>query len=235
MKKKKFLDGRTKTLYEVNDQDHLIMEFQDAYSPYETIRKEKTIIKGKGEINKKVSGLLFDYLSGYHVNTHYIQSVSNREMLVMKLKMIPVEVMVRNIAVGSLVKRFNLREGTELNCPVCEYYIKGKKSKRDMINPSHLISLGYAGAEDVRVIEHLTSKINAVLKSFFYRRGLLIADFKLEFGLYDNDVILGDELSLDTCRLIDEGTHEKLFKDWSRTENSDARTSYKQLHDRIFQ
>lgn len=235
MKKKKFLDGKTKKLYETKDQDHLIMEFKDAYFPYETVRKEKTIIKGKGEINNKVSGLLFEYLSGYHVNTHYIKSMGNREMLVMKLKMIPVEVMVRNIAVGSLVKRSKLREGTELNCPVCEYYTKGKKSKREMIDPSHLISLGYANDEDVRVIEHLTSKINAVLKSFFYRRGLLIADFKLEFGLYENDVILADELSLDTCRLINEGTNEKLFKDWSRTDNSDAQNSYKQLHDRIFQ
>lgn len=198
-KKKKLHDGKTKKLYSLEESDQLIQEFKDDAIGFEASSAE--LIKGKGIINKDISCFLFHYLEGFHIPTHYVKDLGGREMLVRRLEMIPLEIAIRNIVAGSLTQRFGLEAGKELSYPIIEFYLKDEQRNNPMINPSHAIALQLATPDEIRVIERLTSKINAVLKSFFQRRNYRLVDLALEFGRAKDKLILGDEISLNTFRL----------------------------------
>ncbi|MDZ7331951.1 MAG: phosphoribosylaminoimidazolesuccinocarboxamide synthase [candidate division KSB1 bacterium] len=198
-KKKKLHDGKTKKLYSLEESDQLIQEFKDDAMGFEASSAE--LIKGKGIINKDISCYLFHYLEGFHIPTHYVKDLGGREMLVRRLEMIPLEIAIRNIVAGSLTQRFGLEAGKELNYPIIEFYLKDEQRNNPMINPSHAIALQLATPDEIRVIERLTSKINAVLKSFFQRRNYRLVDLALEFGRAKDKLVLGDEISLNTFRL----------------------------------
>ncbi len=200
-KKKKLHDGKTKKLYSLEESDQLIQEFKDDAIGFEVESAE--LIKGRGIINKDISCYLFNYLEGFHIPTHFMKDLGGREMLVRRLEMIPVEVVIRNIVAGSLCQRFGLEAGKELNYPIIEFYLKDAHRNNPMINPSHAIALQLATPDEVRVMERLTSKINAVLKSFFQRRNLMLVDLALEFGRSKDKLVLGDEVSLNTFRLCE--------------------------------
>ena len=230
-KKKKIYEGKVKKLYSVEEPELLIMEFKDSVSALDG--EKQGLIKGKGLINKDISALLFEYLEGFHIQTHFIKSLGARDMLIKELAMIPIEVVMRNIAAGSLCTRYNLEEGKELKYPIIEFYLKDDERRDPMINQTHIISFDLASIEEVKMIERLTSKINAILKSFFMRRGLKLVDFKLEYGRYKNKVVLGDEISPDTCRLWDVKTGDKLDKDRFRFDLGNPEIAYEEVKKRV--
>jgi phosphoribosylaminoimidazole-succinocarboxamide synthase len=200
LKRKKVYEGKTKKVYETDDEMELVLEFKDDARDGKGYKKGVT--KGKGIVNNQISGFLFKLLESYHIPTHYLKELGDREMLVKKLEMVGVRVMVRNMAAGRLAKRFGVSEGMELECPLVEYYLKDGDWDDPMINESHLISFGHANSEEMREIHRLASKCNAILKAFFRRRQLNLVDIRLEFGRYHGRIVVGDEISLDSCSFI---------------------------------
>ena len=232
-KKKKLYEGRSKKLYILDDSDQLIQEFKDDASIFEG--KKAEVIKGKGVINKEISAFLFEYLEGFHIPTHFIKNLSGREMLIKHLEMIPIKIIMRNIATGSLCERYGLEVGKELNPPIMEFYLKHDECYDPMINQTHIVAFELASTDEIRIIERMTSKVNAVLKSFFLRRNLKLVHFKLEYGRYKNKILLGDEISLDTCRLWDVSTETNQIREKFRYDQKVDLTDYEEIKKRIFQ
>jgi len=200
LKKKKIFEGKSKRVYETENEHELILEFKD--DARDAKGYKKGTIRGKGIVNNQISIFLFKLLESYHIPTHLLKEISDKEVLVRKMDMIAVQVLVRNVAAGRLAKRFGVAEGTELECPLVEYYLKDGSRDDPMINESHLISFGHATSEEMREVHRLASKSNAVLKAFFRRRLLNLVDVKMEFGRYQGRIVVGDEISLDTCTFI---------------------------------
>ncbi len=232
-KKKKLYEGRSKKIYTLEDSDQLIMEFKDDALVFEKIKSEA--IKGKATINKDISLYIYSYLEGFHIPTHFIKDLGGKEMLIKKLEMIPVEVVMRNFAAGSFCERYNLESGTELSYSIVEFFLKREQPNNPMINQTHLVAFQLATPEEVRMIERMTSKINAVLKSFFSRRNLQLIDFKVEYGRYKNKILLGDEISLDTCRLWDISNESISDKDKFLFDKRTSEFAYEEFKKRVFQ
>lgn len=230
-KKKKIYEGRTKKLYETDDSEQLILEFTDGKTIYDG--EDRYDVKGKGVINNQISSHLFEYLEGFHIPTHFIKTISQREMLIRRFDRIPIVIMIHNLAAGSLCQRFGLERGNTLEYPITEYFLKDSERRNPMINASHAIAFGYVKSEEIRTIDRFSAKVNAVLKSFFSRRGLALIDFKLEFGHYKNKIILGDEMSPDTCRFWDLNTNEMFDKNHSSIQGS-VEKFYEEMQKRIF-
>jgi len=209
----------------------VIQEFKDDATAFNG--KKKGTIKDKGVVNNKISAFIFEFLESYHVPTHFEKVLSDREMLVKKLDIIPVEVVMRNIATGSLVKRYGLEEGKELDYPVLEFYLKDDELNDPMINEHHAVAFGLATPDEMETISRYATKINAILKSFFIRRKIRLIDFKLEFGRFKDRILLGDEISPDTCRFWDLETGEKLDKDRFRQDLGRVEEAYQEMLNRI--
>lgn len=224
-------EGKAKCLYATDKDDYLIQEFKDELPDGEGGRR--TPIPGKGERNNGISCFLFQYLESYHVPTHFMERYSPMEMVVRKLTMIPIEVMMHNIAMAELAKTFALTEGSPLNYPILEYYLKNDPLGDPMINEHHALALGYAQPGEIRMIGRLASKINAILKSFFERRGLRLAVLKIEFGKQNDQIYLGDEISLDSCRFWDKKTNRRLDLDRLRHDPMALERVYGELYNRL--
>ena len=232
MEKKELLhEGKAKRIYATDDPNFVVQEFKDVISAFDGDKKSD--MAGKGEFNNQISSFLFDYLRNYHIPNHFVQKISANEMLVKKLKMIPIEVVMRNIAAGSLVKRYGIKEATLLDYPIFELYLKDDSRHDPMISDSHAYAFGLCTPEQMRTINRITSKVNAVLKSLFDRRGLVLVDFKLEFGRKGKEIFLADEISPDTCRIWDKKTRKKLDKDRFRFDMDEVESSYRELMVRI--
>jgi phosphoribosylaminoimidazole-succinocarboxamide synthase len=200
-KKKKLFEGKTKKLYEVENEKELVIEFKDDVVQENGVKKG--VIKGKGIIINKISSFLFRLIESYNIPTHFLKQISDREMLVKKMQMIPIGVIIRNVAAGSLVERYGVEEGKELECPIFEYYLKDDERHNPLITEGHILSFGHATANELREIHRWASKANVVLKDFFRRRGYKLVDFQLEFGRYGDRIYIGDEISPDTCSFWD--------------------------------
>ena len=233
MEKKELIrEGKAKKLYTTEDEILLIQEFKDDATAFNGAKKGS--VNGKGEINCTISSIFFEYLQSYHVPTHYIKNLSPNEMLIKKVEIVPVEAVMRNIATGSLVKRLGLQEGKALEYPIFELYLKNDELGDPLINEYHAYALQVARPEEIRQIYRSTAKINAILKSFMERRGIMLVDFKLEFGRDENDeLILADEISPDTCRFWDRKTHKKLDKDRFRFDMGGVEDAYREILERI--
>ncbi len=230
-KKELLCEGKAKKVFLTSDEDKLIQEFKDTATAFNGAKKGS--ISKKGEINNTISAFLFEYLENYHIPTHYIEKVSSNEMLIKKLDIIPVEIVLRNLAAGSLCTRYKLAEGTEMEYPILEYYLKDDELHNPMINEYHAYAFGHATPDETRAINRIASKVNAILKSFFDRRNLVLVDFKLEFGKRGTEIYLADEISPDTCRIWDKKTHKKLDKDRFRFDMGGVDKAYAELRDRI--
>jgi len=230
-KKKKLYEGKTKKIYAIDEQEQLIQEFKDDVSSADG--QITGTIKGKGAVNKQISSILFEYLEGFHIQTHFIKKLGPREMLIKRLEMIPVVIMTRNVADGPFCEQYGLEQGEELKCPIFEFCLKDKERQNPMINQSHIIAFKLATVDEVKMIERMTSKINAVLKSYFLRRNIKLIDFKLEFGRYKNKINLGDEISPDTCSLWDVATGTKMETNVSGTDTGDVEKTYEELKKRL--
>lgn len=201
MKKKKVYEGKTKKVYEAEHESELVLEFKDDSIALTGAKPQHT--KGKGMFNNQMSTYLFRLLESYHIGTHFIREISDKEMLVKKLNMIPVVVMVHDVAAGKLVKSYGMPLGKELECPIIEFYLKDDERDDPMINEDHVVSFGHATSGETREMHRLASKINAVLKAFLRRRDLQLVDIRLEFGRSQNRLLVADEISLNTIRAID--------------------------------
>jgi phosphoribosylaminoimidazole-succinocarboxamide synthase len=232
-KKKKIYEGKSKILYETENPDQIIMEFKEDSPSVNGSKKSKA---GKrGTISSQVSAHLFRYLESFNVPTHFMSQMNDNSVLVRRMEILPFEVMVRNIASGPFCKRYGLKEGEILEKPIVEYYMKHNTKDDPMVNQHHIVAFGLATADELRAIERYATKANAVLKSFFMRRGMKLVDFKLEFGRYKNRILVGDELSPDTCRLWDAETGEKFDAERSsRLDPAALENIYEEVHRRVF-
>jgi len=224
-------EGKAKKLFLTDHEQRLVQHFKDDLTAF---NGQKTgSFKGKGAINCAISTHLFNYLESHHIPTHLIEKSNETDMMVRKLDMVPVEFVVRNIAAGSLVKRYNLKEGLELSSTVLEYYYKKDELNDPMMAESLIIALDMATPEQVRTMNRIATKINALLRSYFERRNLLLVDFKLEFGKFDEDVVLADEISPDSMRVWDKTTKEKLDKDRFRFDLGNVEKGYREIMKRL--
>jgi len=232
-KKKKVYEGKAKILYETDKEDIIIQEFKNDATAFDGAKKGT--IKSKGLINNQITAHLFNVLESYHIPTHFIKLHSENSMLIRKLTMVPLEVVMRNIATGSYVKRHKIQEGEKFEKPVLEFFLKDDAKHDPLITREEVLAAGYATPEELRQIERYTFKINAVLRAFFGRRNLQLVDFKLEFGRTKNGkLVLADEISPDTCRLWDLATGEKLDKDRFRHDLGKVEEAYAEVRKRVF-
>ncbi len=233
MSKKRIYEGKTKKLYETDNENELVIEFKNDV-PYSD-EKNKITFRNKGAINNSTSCHLFRFLASYHIATHFIRQISNREMLVKKLEMIPLQVVTRNIASGNLVKRYGLEEGKELECPVIEYYLKSVQVEDPLINKDHIVAFGHASSDELKEIHRAASKVNVILKDFFRRRKLEVVDFKLEFGRLDDKIVMGDELSFDNFTFLDLEIDKKLSVESLGGDNEELEKIYIKVNNLVTQ
>ncbi len=232
MKKLKLIyEGKAKKLYETDDPDRLIIEFTDEAASLDGVKKG--VIRGKGIVNNKMSEYLFKFLESYHIPTHYESTISDREMVVKRLQMIPIEVIVRNVATGSLCTKYGCKDGEDLRYPIIEFYLKNDELHDPMMNEYHAAAFGLATPEEMKTIVRYATKVNALLKSFFIRRKVRLVDFKLEFGRFHDELMLGDEISPDTCRFWDLETGEELDKDRFRLDLGRVEEAYQEMLRRV--
>ena len=203
--------GKAKSVYTTDDADKLIMLFRDDTSAFDG--KKKEALARKGAVNNQFNAAIMEKLKAAGIPCHFEQMLSPVESLVKKLEMIPVECVVRNIAAGSICRRLGVEEGLELNPPTFEFFLKDDDLGDPMVNDFHIRSFGWATDEQVAQMKTLTFQVNEVLKQLFLDGGMLLVDYKLEFGVFNGEVLLGDEFSPDGCRLWDKDTREKLDKD----------------------
>ncbi|MBZ9557815.1 MULTISPECIES: phosphoribosylaminoimidazolesuccinocarboxamide synthase [unclassified Modicisalibacter] len=203
--------GKAKSVYRTDDPDRLILHFRDDTSAFDGERMES--LARKGMVNNKFNAFIMGKLAEAGIPTHFDGLVSDTECVVKKLAMIPVECVVRNRAAGSLVRRLGVKEGLELDPPTFELFLKNDAHHDPMINESLATTFGWATPEQLARMKELTFQVNDVLKKLFLDGGMLLVDYKLEFGLFQGEIVLGDEFSPDGCRLWDAQTLEKMDKD----------------------
>lgn len=230
-KKEQLYEGKAKKVYVTDDPDTYIVSYKDDATAFNGLKKGT--ILGKGVINNRMSNMLFAMLEKEGIPTHLVKELNDRETAVKKVEIVPLEVIVRNIAAGSFSKRFGVEEGRVLSCPTLEFCLKDDALGDPMINTSHILALDVATQEEIDRISELTMKINEELKAFFLTVGIELVDFKIEFGRYHGQIILADEISPDTCRLWDVKTHDKLDKDRFRRDLGGVEEAYQEVMHRL--
>ncbi len=224
-------EGKAKSVYATDNPDYLILHFRDDASAFNGERVES--LARKGRVNNRFNSFIMQKLKEAGIKTHLEQELSADEVLVKKLTMIPVECVIRNFAAGGLAKRLGLEEGLPLMPPTYELFYKDDKLGDPMLSESTAIALGYATSDELNKMRELTHKINDVLKKLFDAGDLILVDFKLEFGLFNGEIVLGDEFSPDGCRLWDKATKKKLDKDRFRQGLGDVVEGYEEVARRI--
>ncbi len=232
-KKKKLYEGKTKVLYETENPEQVVLEFKDDVISLNGSKKSRPIKRSVA--NNQVSAHLLRYLESFNVPTHFMSVIGEAGMLVRRLQILPIEVMVRNIATGSFAKRYSLKEGEILDKPIVEYYLKNNAKDDQMVNQHHIVAFGMATADELKIIDRYITKANAVLKAFFIRRGIKLVDFKLEFGRYKSHLIIGDELTVENCRLWDAATGEKFEVERNRNDAATLERIYEEVRRRVFE
>lgn len=224
-------EGKAKKVYLTDDEDALIVDYKDDATAFNGLKKGS--ISGKGVVNNRMTNLIFKMLERNGVETHLIEELGDRETLVKKVSIVPLEVIVRNVAAGSFSKRFGVEEGTALASPTLEFCYKNDDLGDPMINDYQIYALSLATREEIEKITAMTFKINDLLCRFFSEIGIKLIDFKIEFGRYHGDIILADEISPDTCRLWDKETNEKLDKDRFRRDLGNVEGAYEEVFKRL--
>ncbi len=223
--------GKAKSVYETDSADHLILVFRDDASAFNGEKIEQ--LDRKGKVNNRFNAFIMEKLAEAGIETHFEKLLSPTEVLVKKLQMIPVECVMRNYAAGSLCRRLGIEEGKELVPPTFELFFKDDALGDPMVNESQAIALGWATEEQLAQMKDLTQKVNVVLKDLFAKGGMLLVDFKLEFGVFHDRIVLGDEFSPDGCRLWDKETKKKLDKDRFRQGLGGVVEAYEEVAARI--
>lgn len=233
MKKTDLLyEGKAKKVFNTDVDNVLIVDYKDDATAFNG--EKKGTIEGKGVVNNRMANHVFKLLEKNGVPTHLIEELSDRETAVKKVQIVPLEVIVRNVAAGSFSKKLGIEEGTKLNSPTLELCYKNDTLGDPMINDYFAIALGLATREEINTITEYAFKINEVIKAYFLKANMELIDFKIEFGrLADGTIILADEISPDTCRLWDVHTHEKLDKDRFRRDLGNVEEAYNEVFSRL--
>lgn len=232
-KLEKLYEGKAKVLFTTADPDLLIQYFKDDATAFDG--KKKGTIKKKGEINNAVSSRIFKYLEELGIKTHFVEHLGDREMLVKKLEIIPVEVIVRNVTAGSISRRLGVEEGIILKTPIVEYCYKDDELGDPFINEYVIRAFEFATDDEVKHMTDVALKVNEYLIKFFDERGIILVDYKLEFGRHKGEVLLGDEITPDGCRLWDKETREKFDKDRFRRDLGRVEDAYEKVLEKVMQ
>ena len=230
-KGQKIYEGKAKILFETDSPDYVIQYFKDDATAFNAAKKGT--IRDKGVVNNKISAKIFELLKSEGIPTHFEKLLSDREMLVKRVEIVPLEVIVRNVAAGSLCRLLGLEEGTALRCPTLEFSYKEDRLNDPMINEYHIRALGLSTDAEMDIIKDLTFRINDVMTRFFKSLNITLVDFKLEFGRCKGQIILADEISPDTCRLWEMGSGRKLDKDRFRKDLGEIEEAYQEVLCRV--
>jgi phosphoribosylaminoimidazole-succinocarboxamide synthase len=232
VKVKQLYEGKAKKVYETDDPQYLIVSYKDDATAFNGLKKGT--IAGKGVINNRMSNRLMKMLENNGVPTHYVEELSDRDTVVRRVSIVPLEVIIRNISAGSFSKRYGVEEGIVFARPTIEFSYKNDELGDPLLNDDHALALGLATEEEIAEIKRLAFRVNDVLKQFWAGCGVTLVDFKLEFGrLPDGRIILADEISPDTCRLWDSKTKEKLDKDRFRRDLGGVEDAYAEIMRRL--
>lgn len=233
-KKEQLYEGKAKKVFATDDPELLIVDYKDDATAFNGLKKGT--ISGKGVINNKMSNLLMEMLEKAGIPTHYVKELSDRETLVKKVSIVPLEVIIRNIAAGSFSKRFGVEEGVVFDEPTIEFSYKNDDLGDPLMGEYHAIALKVATREEIETIKKYAFRVNEVFKAFWAECGVTLVDFKLEFGkISDGSIVLADEISPDTCRLWDMKTNEKLDKDRFRRDLGGVEDAYTEVMNRLQQ
>ncbi|MBL6858129.1 MAG: phosphoribosylaminoimidazolesuccinocarboxamide synthase [Pelagibacteraceae bacterium] len=236
-KGKKLYEGKAKIIYQTNDKGLVIQHFKDDATAFNALKKAN--IEGKGVLNNRISEYLLNTLAQCGIETHLVKRLNMREQLIKQVEIIPVEFVIRNIATGSLTKRLGISEGTVLNKPLLEYYLKNDELDDPLISKEHIYSFEWANEQEIQAIDKMSLRINDILQGVFRGVGIKLIDFKLEYGRTwnkdkeVNEIILADEISPDTCRLWDIKTDKKLDKDRFRKDLGNLIEAYQDVARRL--
>jgi phosphoribosylaminoimidazole-succinocarboxamide synthase len=228
---RRIYEGKWKILYETRDPALLVQRFKD--TPMLGQRTPRVKLPRRGAMKNQISAALFTLLQKNGIPTHFVEVLGQRDMLVRRLEMVRLEVVLRNIAAGSLAKRLGMEVGTTLPAPVLEFYYKSDALGDPLVNEYHVRALGLASSEELRAIREATFRVNGILLPFFAEREILLADFKVEFGRHRGALLLGDELTPDGCRFWDRTTRENLGKDRARRSLAREAAAYHEIFRRV--
>ena len=231
--KKEFLyEGKAKKIYATDNPQHVIIHYKDDATAFNAQKKGQ--VQGKGILNNEISTLIFKYLEKQGIKTHFIEKISPCEQLCKKVEILPLEVIVRNLIAGSMAKRLGIKEGTLINHTIFELSYKNDDLGDPLINDHHAIALNLSTYDELNKIYAITAKINELLKAHFLKEGIILVDFKIEFGKdHQGALLLADEISPDTCRFWDQKTMKKLDKDRFRKDLGDIKEAYIEILERL--
>ena len=225
-------EGKAKKVFATEDPNLCIVDYKDDATAFNG--QKKGTIAGKGVVNIRMSNFMFQLLEKHGVKTHFVEELSDRETVVKKVEIVPLEVIIRNLSAGSFAKRFGVEEGIEFAQPTIEFSYKNDDLGDPLINDYHAMALGLATQEEIDTIKAMAFKVNEVMKEYFKQLDVILVDFKLEFGKTpDGEILLADEISPDTCRFWDVHTHEKLDKDRFRRDLGGVEEAYAEMMKRI--
>lgn len=225
-------EGKAKKVFATDDENLVIVSYKDDATAFNGLKKGQ--IEGKGAINNKMSNMLMQMLEKHGVATHFVEELNDRDTVVKKVSIVPLEVIIRNVSAGSFAKRYGVEEGIAFDEPTIEFSYKNDDLGDPLINAYHAIALKLATKEEIEAIKTMAFKVNEVMKEYFKKIGVDLIDFKLEFGrLSDGTIVLADEISPDTCRFWDSETHEKLDKDRFRRDLGGVEDAYKEMMKRV--
>ena len=231
-KREQLYEGKAKKVYATDDPSLVIVSYKDDATAFDGTKKGT--ISGKGVVNNRMSNLLMQLLERHGVPTHFVKELSDRETVVKKVAIVPLEVIIRNISAGSFAKRYGVEEGIVFDEPTIEFSYKNDELHDPLINSYHAIALKLATREEIEIIQQMAFTVNRVLKEYFAGLGVKLVDFKLEFGrLPDGGIVLADEISPDTCRFWDAKTNEKLDKDRFRRDLGGVEDAYQEMMRRV--
>ena len=233
-KKTILYQGKAKKIFKGPDKHTLIQFFKDDATAFN--KKKHKLFKGKGVLNNLISAFIMTYLKSKKVPSHFVKRINDREQLIKKCEIIPIEFVTRNVVAGSIAKKLGLKEGTKLKKPLLEYYYKEDKLDDPMISRDHVVAFGWATASEIKKIDKMSLEINRYLKMLFIKKGIVLIDFKIEFGRLASNpkkIVLADEISPDSCRLWDKKSNQKLDKDVFRRNLGSLMNAYEEVASRL--
>ena len=232
-KKEQLYEGKAKKVFATDDPALVIVSYKDDATALDGLKKGT--ILGKGAVNNRMSDFLFSLLEKEGIPTHFVKELNDREALVSKVSIVPLEVIIRNISAGSFAKRYGVEEGIVFSEPTIEFSYKNDALHDPLLNSYHALALGLATKEEIETIKTMAFRVNEILKAYFLKLNVRLVDFKLEFGrLPDGKIVLADEISPDTCRFWDATTGEKLDKDRFRRDMGGVEDAYREMMKRVF-
>ena len=229
--KEQLYEGKAKKVFATDDPDLCVVSYKDDATAFNG--KKKGTIVGKGVVNNRMSNFMFKMLEEKGIHTHYVEELNDRDTVVKKVEIVPLEVIVRNRAAGSFSKKYGVPEGSDLASPILEFDYKSDPLDDPLVNNYHILALGLATQEEIDTIASMALKIDQLMIDFFKKCNVELVDFKLEFGRFHGEIVLADEISPDTCRFWDLDTHEKLDKDRFRRDMGGVEEAYAEMMKRI--